>query len=512
MADHNIAVVDTIGVQDRPSMDGLLERLPIVGDDYNVWGDIFKKYIQKGQGWVDVRAFGAIGDGVADDTATIQAAIDSFGQAVGQSASGGQVFFPSGEYKITSTINVYSGIHIVGAGTQATIIKCNSVGSGYAFKNVDNANFFSYHGLTINGGGTTTCKGGIFIGNNSGGGGFSAYISVKDIDIQAFTTTAAIGINLANPSHCHLSNVNIFALADGSGGATALIIVANMTNAGVFSFDACKFGDWIGTDNGLEIQSSSSSSASVSEVIFNGCFFGGTIRSVRLKVPSAPAGNHRNIKFNSCHCETNNTDADSDLMLIEACINLSINNCGLHGGGNTDNGILFNKGGVVGGVSLVNNAFINLDTNGDAVEISSSGGGSFNNIEIQGIFLKDTTPTKVNDTVGVARVDFGPEIPTLTNSDTTPSLQGSRVFATNTSGVTITRFDDGYVGQEVTLISKGAIVFDTSTATRLIGSSVDITTASGDITTWVCEVGGTTSSIWRLKGFVDVSEDNSAGA
>jgi len=55
-------------------------------------------------------------------------------------------------------------------------------------------------------------------------------------------------------------------------------------------------------------------------------------------------------------------------------------------------------------------------------------------------------------------------------------------------------------------------VYDTSTATRLIGSTVDITTASGDVTLWACEVGGTTSSVWRLKGFVDVSIDNSAGA
>ena len=49
-------------------------------------------------------------------------------------------------------------------------------------------------------------------------------------------------------------------------------------------------------------------------------------------------------------------------------------------------------------------------------------------------------------------------------------------------------------------------------ATRLIGSSVDITTASGDVTEWVCEVGGTSSSVWRLVAFVDVSVDNSAGA
>jgi len=101
---------------------------------------------------------------------------------------------------------------------------------------------------------------------------------------------------------------------------------------------------------------------------------------------------------------------------------------------------------------------------------------------------------------------------TFTSADATPSVLIGSQFLSNATGVTITRFDDGYIGQEITIISKGATVYDTSTATRLIGSSVDITTASGDVTTWICETGGTSSSVWRLKGFVDVSVNNSAGA
>jgi hypothetical protein len=111
---------------------------------------------------------------------------------------------------------------------------------------------------------------------------------------------------------------------------------------------------------------------------------------------------------------------------------------------------------------------------------------------------------------GITNWTNGP-FATFTDSDATPSVNGGRFFKTNTTGVTITRFDDGFEGQVLEILSQGAIVFDTSTATRLIGSSVDITTASGDYTFWVCTVGGTTSSVWRLKGFVDVSADNSSG-
>jgi hypothetical protein len=54
--------------------------------------------------------FGAVGDGVANDTAAIQAAIDSL------VATGGSVYFPNGKYKVTSQINVRSiyPIHLFG--------------------------------------------------------------------------------------------------------------------------------------------------------------------------------------------------------------------------------------------------------------------------------------------------------------------------------------------------------------------------------------------------------------
>ena len=98
---------------------------------------------------------------------------------------------------------------------------------------------------------------------------------------------------------------------------------------------------------------------------------------------------------------------------------------------------------------------------------------------------------------------------TFTDADTTPTVANENLFKSNTTGVTILRFDNGIVGQTISIISKGAIVFDTSTATRLIGSSIDITTASGDVSMWVCETAGTTSSVWRLIKWTDVSTDNS---
>ena len=57
--------------------------------------------------YVNVLDYGAVGNGVADDTAAIQAAVDA---AVGNKL----VFFPAGVYKITDTINLYKGSQLQG--------------------------------------------------------------------------------------------------------------------------------------------------------------------------------------------------------------------------------------------------------------------------------------------------------------------------------------------------------------------------------------------------------------
>lgn len=73
---------------------------------------------------VNIRDFGAVGDGVTDDTAAIQAAIDSVGDTqVGASGAfrdvarkGITLFVPEGCYRTTATLTIPNNIHIVGTG------------------------------------------------------------------------------------------------------------------------------------------------------------------------------------------------------------------------------------------------------------------------------------------------------------------------------------------------------------------------------------------------------------
>jgi hypothetical protein len=86
---------------------------------------------------VNVKSYGATGDGSTDDTAAIQAAIDSFGSGgVLATANGGTLYFPPGLYKITGGLLIQqTGVRIVGASQDATkIVVAGNLGTEAVFE------------------------------------------------------------------------------------------------------------------------------------------------------------------------------------------------------------------------------------------------------------------------------------------------------------------------------------------------------------------------------------------
>lgn len=67
------------------------------------------------EGYSDVMSYGAIGNGVADDTLAIQLAIAT-------ANPGGTIFFPAGTYKISDAITLSTGKSILGVGSEASVI------------------------------------------------------------------------------------------------------------------------------------------------------------------------------------------------------------------------------------------------------------------------------------------------------------------------------------------------------------------------------------------------------
>lgn len=76
---------------------------------------------------ISVKDFGARGDGMGDDTAAIQAAIDR----IGKSENGGAVFFPPGVYEVKGEIRIpFIRVSLRGAGRYVTHVRFSPIHDG----------------------------------------------------------------------------------------------------------------------------------------------------------------------------------------------------------------------------------------------------------------------------------------------------------------------------------------------------------------------------------------------
>ena len=93
--------------------------------------------------FVSVKDFGAVGDGVTDDTAAIQAAINA--------AVGKPIFVPAGTYKITTTLiyntsgmGLVEGLKLIGEGKRKTVFNNNTGGVAVQVTAGTSASDFQY--------------------------------------------------------------------------------------------------------------------------------------------------------------------------------------------------------------------------------------------------------------------------------------------------------------------------------------------------------------------------------
>lgn len=68
----------------------------------------------------NVKDYGAVGDGSTNDTTAVQAAITA------AAVSGGIVWFPQGTYSVASSLTLQSGVELLGASQEASVIKSSA--------------------------------------------------------------------------------------------------------------------------------------------------------------------------------------------------------------------------------------------------------------------------------------------------------------------------------------------------------------------------------------------------
>lgn len=145
--------------------------------------------------YFNVQNYGATGDGTHDDTIAIQDAIDAAALA------GGTTFFPSGTYKITSTLTMQTGVSLLGEGSEASVIKQHTDNVDCLYGN-DVASI-DIQGLRLEGphDSSTSGRGVNFIWTNAGN---VPYISMRDVWVRWFGGT---GVAIETPIVSHFDRV-----------------------------------------------------------------------------------------------------------------------------------------------------------------------------------------------------------------------------------------------------------------------------------------------------------------
>lgn len=222
--------------------------------------------------FVSVKDFGAVGDGVTDDTAAIQNAIDA-------APFGGWVYFPSGKYIISSAITVNKPLTI--SGPNAGSIQNSSNGS-YVQQITISENAFTlvartenyafgqygiigitFENIAIYGNSTTKSANGIGVDTTVNGGDFHIRECVfRDVNIKWFEKAYDLkGIAYLNDwfngsiTQCTKGVVITKGAASDSGGQTrffgltaalnteACVEINLDTSTGDFAFFGCTLGE-----------------------------------------------------------------------------------------------------------------------------------------------------------------------------------------------------------------------------------------------------------------------------
>ncbi len=146
-------------------------------------------------------SFPVRGDGVADDTAGIQSAIDK----VQETTREGIVFLPEGRYRLTKTIYIWPGIRVIGYGASRPVLVLAPKTPGYGDAGKENLMVFFAGGRPANG-----------PPRDASPGTFYSALSNVDIEIGE-GNPGAVGVRAHYAQHCFLAHMD-FHIGSGLAG------------------------------------------------------------------------------------------------------------------------------------------------------------------------------------------------------------------------------------------------------------------------------------------------------
>jgi len=162
---------------------------------------------------LNVKGYGARGDGSTDDTAAIQAALNVAPTLAG---TGIDIVLPPGQYNLTAPLLIRGTTRLRGAGTNQVFLYGPGV-TGALIKSATTAtilNHVVFAGFTINGGNSTTLTAGIdWTGMNTS--------TIDGVDVRNINTANAAGFTAnggtADSSGATLRDCGAYSIANGYG-------------------------------------------------------------------------------------------------------------------------------------------------------------------------------------------------------------------------------------------------------------------------------------------------------
>lgn len=237
----------------------------------------------------DVKSFGAVGNGVSDDTAAIQAALDSLTATLGQVGKEGLVYFPPGDYNITDTLTCRSKyrIHLLGNDAQlwcrppaSMTGKCLLDFQGCTYSKITGIHFYT----TLTGADRPTAL--LIYGRNAAGTGgdialygcdFSGNCTVANVVWCQADTSRAEGCNF------HANGGTAPPILMSSNNGTGLLLKASSTHT-CNSFRNCWF---IGSATTTQLVQMG---GLIQNITFDTCFFSPHTADCIAIVDDATAG------------------------------------------------------------------------------------------------------------------------------------------------------------------------------------------------------------------------------
>lgn len=172
---------------------------------------------------INVKDFGAVGDGVTDDTAAIQAALSfvSVTEWAGSSVamhlkSGGTIYFPDGVYRVTKTLKIGQGTTLLGTANHSNFLGFPPTSSSYKCS-VILADFQNINAWVLDSAVYNTSTGQPLAYSESVTGAqfdagtynYCEGISVKNLFVYCNQTIYG-SIRLAGSSFCNVENVYVY--------------------------------------------------------------------------------------------------------------------------------------------------------------------------------------------------------------------------------------------------------------------------------------------------------------